>query len=97
MENGVRKAYAVDPMIKELLSGYLSPRQVDLLERVQQSYKQLFTVGTTGTYFQFVFTNLPRDAFNYITQTYQSSSIKAVYNLFADTAKVILGGSPITI
>lgn len=91
MEDGVRKAYAVDPMIKELISGYLSPRQVDLLERVQQSYKQLFTIGTTGTYFQFVFTNLPRDAFNYITQTYQSSSIKAVYNLFADTAKVIFG------
>jgi len=91
MNDGEKSAYAVNPMIKEWIGEYLTPQQTNLLENIQHAYKRMWTAGTTGSYIQFAFTNLPRDFINYTTQTYQKNAFKAVGNLFADTVKVIGG------
>jgi hypothetical protein len=71
--------------------GKLTPRTANIAEQAVHQHKKLVTSSITGSYIQFALTNLPRDFTTYVTQTFQSSSIKAVYNLFANTVKVIGG------
>lgn len=90
MTNGEKKAYAVHPMIKAMI-GDLLPHQSNAVEKFVHQYKKMVTSSITGSYMQFALTNLPRDFVTYSTQTFQSNNVKAVYNLFADTFKVIGG------
>lgn len=86
--NYKRVPYLVDSTIKRTIDEVLTPRNIDLWEKIVLGFARQFTKGTTGIYPQFAITNIIRDQMTAVAQTEQN--YRPLYDTLKEWGKSLI-------